>query len=39
LYHRSFSIAKEKSRNEECEEKEKRRKEVRGDQHVKGCGS
>jgi hypothetical protein len=29
-------------RNEEkkkCEEKEKKRKEVRGDQHIKGCGS
>jgi hypothetical protein len=23
----------------ECEEKEKKRKEVRGDQHIKGCGS
>jgi hypothetical protein len=23
----------------ECEEKEKKRKEVRGDQHIKDCGS
>jgi hypothetical protein len=23
----------------ECEEKEKKRKEVRGNQHIKGCGS
>jgi len=23
----------------ECEEKEKKRKEVRGDQHIKGCGN
>jgi hypothetical protein len=22
-----------------CEEKEKKRKEMRGDQHIKGCGS
>jgi hypothetical protein len=23
----------------ECEEKEKKRKEVKGNQHIKGCGS
>jgi len=25
--------------SKECEKKEKKRKEVRGDQHIKGCGS
>jgi hypothetical protein len=26
-------------KRKECEEKEKKRKEVRGDQHINGCGS
>ncbi len=30
---------KEKRGRKDCEEKEKKRKEVRGDQHIKGCGS
>jgi hypothetical protein len=39
-YHRSLSSVKEKWRKERCEKKEeKKRKEVRGDPHIKGCGS
>jgi hypothetical protein len=28
-----------KGERNKCEEKEKKRKEVRGDQHITGCGS
>jgi hypothetical protein len=34
-----LSSAKEKRGRKDCEEKEKKRKKVRGDQHIKGCGS
>ncbi len=34
-----MSSAKEKWGKERSEEKEKKRKEVRGDPHIKGCGS
>jgi hypothetical protein len=34
-----LSSAKEKQEKERIEEKEKKRKEVRGDPHIKGCGS
>jgi hypothetical protein len=34
-----LSSAKEKRGKERSEEKEKKRKEVRGDPHIKGCGS
>jgi hypothetical protein len=34
-----LSSAKDKQGRKECEEKEKKRKEVKGDQHIKGCGS
>ncbi len=34
-----MSSAKEKRGKERTEEKEKKRKEVRGDPHIKGCGS
>ncbi len=32
-------MQKRNMERKECEEKEKKRKEVRGDQHIKGCGS
>jgi len=32
-------MQKRNEEKKECEEKEKKRKEVRGDQHIKGCGS
>ncbi len=31
-------MQKKNGERKECEEKEKKRKEVRGDQHIKGCG-
>jgi hypothetical protein len=34
-----LSSAKEKRGRKECEEKKKKKKKVRGDQHIKGCGS
>jgi len=34
-----LSSAKEKHGKERSEEKEKKRKKVRGDPHIKGCGS
>jgi len=34
-----LSSAKEKRGKERTEEKEKKRKEARGDPHIKGCGS
>ncbi len=34
-----MSSAKEKQGKGRSEEKEKKRKEVRGDPHIKGCGS
>jgi hypothetical protein len=34
-----LSSAKKKWGHERNEEKEKKRKEVRGDPHIKGCGS
>jgi hypothetical protein len=34
-----LSSAKEKRGKERSEEKEKKRKEVRGDPHIKGCGT
>jgi hypothetical protein len=34
-----LSSAKEKRGKERSEEKEKKRKEVKGDPHIKGCGS
>jgi hypothetical protein len=34
-----LSSAKEKSGKERSEDKQKKRKEVRGDPHIKGCGS
>jgi hypothetical protein len=32
-------VQKRKEERKECEKKEKKRKDVRGDQHIKGCGS
>jgi hypothetical protein len=32
-------VPKRNEERKDCEEKEKKRKEVRGDQHIKGCGS
>ncbi len=32
-------MQKRNGERKECEEKEKKRKEVKGDQHIKGCGS
>ncbi len=32
-------MQKRKEERKECEKKEKKRKDVRGDQHIKGCGS
>jgi hypothetical protein len=32
-------VQKRNEEMKESEEKEKKRKEVRGDQHIKGCGS
>jgi hypothetical protein len=32
-------VQKKNEERKECEEKEKKRKEVRGDQHIKGYGS
>jgi hypothetical protein len=32
-------VQKKNEEKKECEEKEKERKEVRGDKHIKGCGS
>ncbi len=32
-------MQKRNEERKECEEKENKRKEVRGDQHIKGCGS
>jgi hypothetical protein len=32
-------VQKRNGERKECEEKEKKRKEVRGDQHIKGCQS
>jgi len=32
-------VQKKKGERKECEEKKKKRKEVRRDQHIKGCGS
>jgi len=32
-------VQKRNRERKECEEKEKKRKEVRGDQHIKRCGS
>jgi hypothetical protein len=32
-------VQKRNKERKECEDKEKKRKEVRGDQHIKGCGS
>jgi ribosomal protein L19E len=34
-----LSSAKKKQGKERSEEKEKKRKEVKGDPHIKGCGS
>ncbi len=34
-----MSSAKEKHGEERSEDKEKKRKEVKGDPHIKGCGS
>jgi hypothetical protein len=31
-------VQKRNRERKECEEKEKKRKDVRGDQHIKGCG-
>jgi len=31
-------VQKRNEERKECEEKEKKRKEVKGDQHIKGCG-
>jgi hypothetical protein len=31
-------VQKRNGERKECEEKEKKRKEMKGDQHVKGCG-
>jgi len=32
-------VQKRNGERKKCEKKEKKRKEVRGDQHIKGCGS
>ncbi len=32
-------VQKWNEERKECEEKEKKRKDVRGDEHIKGCGS
>jgi hypothetical protein len=32
-------VQKKNGERKECEKKEKKRKKVRGDQHIKGCGS
>ncbi len=32
-------MQKRNGERKECEEKEKKRKKVRGDQHINGCGS
>jgi hypothetical protein len=32
-------VQKKSEERKECEKKEKKRKEVRGNQHIKGCGS
>jgi hypothetical protein len=32
-------VQKRNKEREKCEEKEKKRKEVRRDQHIKGCGN
>jgi len=32
-------VQKKNGERKECEEKEKKRKEVRGDKHIKGCAS
>jgi hypothetical protein len=32
-------VQKRNGERKECEKKEKKRKEVKGDQHIKGCGS
>jgi hypothetical protein len=32
-------VKKRNKEKKECEEKEKKNKEMRGDQHIKGCGS
>jgi hypothetical protein len=32
-------VQKRNKERKECEKKEKKRKEVRGDQHIKGCGN
>jgi hypothetical protein len=34
-----FQVQKRNKERKECEEKEKKRKEVEGYQHIKGCGS
>jgi hypothetical protein len=34
-----FQMQKRNGERKECEEKEKKRKEVRRDQHIKSCGS
>jgi hypothetical protein len=36
---RVFQAQKRNGEKKECEEKEKKRKELKGDQHIKGCGS
>jgi hypothetical protein len=33
------SVQKRNGERKECEEKEKKRKEVRGNQHIRGCES
>jgi hypothetical protein len=32
-------VQKRNGERKKCEDKEKKRKEVRGDQHIKSCGS
>jgi hypothetical protein len=34
-----FQVQKRIEERKECEEKEKKRKELKGDQHIKGCES
>jgi hypothetical protein len=34
-----FQVKNRNGERKECEEKEKKRKEARGDQHIKGCES
>ncbi len=36
---RVCQVQKRNGEKKKCEEKEKKRKEVRGDQHIKGCES